>query len=176
MRVYTRRSEDVRMRSNREARRRGLRYIGSNLILYGVLQVGGIATRALETFGVTAFAVRDYLDDTIPSPATNYSGEITYLQHVYQILRYAADAATELGDGEIEPEHTLLGLIRYWEMTQDPILRELGIDTNQLKDRLLQSMANSKRASPKWPPGSNGFVSVLDSILTPKDSRRRHLS
>jgi ATP-dependent Clp protease ATP-binding subunit ClpC len=74
--------------------------------------------------------------------------EAKFSQRVKDVLTYSREEALRLGNEYIGVEHLLLGMIREGEGLAIQILTYLGIDINELKQRIEQSVINKgKRAT-----------------------------
>jgi ATP-dependent Clp protease ATP-binding subunit ClpC len=68
--------------------------------------------------------------------------EAKFSQRVKDVLTYSREEALRLGNDYIGVEHLLLGMIREGEGLAIQILSYLGIDNNEIKSRIEQSIVN----------------------------------
>ncbi|MEM1309308.1 MAG: Clp protease N-terminal domain-containing protein, partial [Cyanobacteria bacterium P01_H01_bin.153] len=112
-------------------------------LLLGLLAVeASVAAQALGEQGVD-FAtaetlIRDWLANQ-PVPPTDIPTEIPFTPRTYRVLKLAAKQAQQQGEGQITPQHLLLGILQEGEMGGGlamHVLQTCGVDCDLLKQRL----------------------------------------
>jgi hypothetical protein len=121
-----------------EARQLNHDYIGTEHVLLGLLREGGGAVETLESFGVSAEAVRGEVERLIGSGDTPPAGHIPFTPRAKKVLELAFREALALGHDYIGTEHVLLGLLREGEGVACHVLVTLGVDLRQLRRRVEQ--------------------------------------
>ena len=139
-----------------ESRRLGHNYIGTEHILLGMVREGeGIAVGILETLGVDLDKLRQRIIQAVASPgaparqglpaATGEAAQrqaadrLGYTPAARKALRLAADEARRLGRSEVGAGHLLLGLARDEEGIAAGILVSLGVNLEQVRQRVMQA-------------------------------------
>ncbi|MEM6519937.1 MAG: MerR family transcriptional regulator [Cyanobacteria bacterium P01_C01_bin.70] len=120
-----------------------LNFLGTEGLLLGLLAVeASVAAQALGEQGVD-FAtaetlIRDWLaNQTVPP--TDIPTEIPFTPRTYRVLKLAAKQAQQQGEGQITPQHLLLGILQEGEMGGGlamHVLQTYGVDFDLLKQRL----------------------------------------
>lgn len=122
-----------------EALRFHHRYVGPEHLLLGLLSEPTGAAQILSSFGVdgrrvyqalaqmgTASGPQDAVTEVVLSPETK------------KVIALATEEADQLGAARVAPEHLLLGILR--EPGQaGPILRELGVSLESIREKVTQS-------------------------------------
>jgi ATP-dependent Clp protease ATP-binding subunit ClpC len=75
--------------------------------------------------------------------------EAKFSQRVKDVLTYSREEALRLGNDYIGVEHLLLGMIREGEGQAIQVLTYLGIDTNEIKNRIEQSIVSKGKRTPE---------------------------
>ncbi len=99
-----------------EARGLNHNYIGTEHILLGLIHEGeGVASKALESLGISLEAVRQQVEEIIGQGQQAPSGHIPFTPRAKKVLELSLREALQLGHNYIGTEHILLGLIREGE-------------------------------------------------------------
>ncbi len=139
-RVYTKQARTVLDYALRAAKERNHNYIGTEHLLVGLAHdEDGLAGRLLHAAGVTPKQVSQAVERVGRGEVTPTT-EPTLVPRMMQVLDYATAAQTQGGQPFLGSEHLLLGLLREGHGMAMTILRDLGIDVQQLETKLLAMM------------------------------------
>lgn len=156
-------SEELRQVINHaihEARKFGHRYVGTEHLILGLLtQAEGMPAKVLRKSGVDLGTVREKVlsvlrahvepDDDL---AHSRHGEFEWVHQqelakafrspkFWHTLILAVDSANRLGDGEIEPRHLLLALLRDTPNGIGKLLEKKGVTVDWVRTELTQQDA-----------------------------------
>jgi Clp amino terminal domain, pathogenicity island component len=144
--MFTRFTEKARkavVQAQEEARARRLPEIYPADLLLGLLSVPDcLALRALADQGVTASAVRDAAQATLPAAAAEAESPalIPFGPHTKKALELTVREALRLGHNYIGTEHLLLALLGA-EVDDPGPLRELDVSAHLAEAYILQAIA-----------------------------------
>ncbi len=155
---FTRRAGEVLASAWQSARSFNTSYIGTEHILYGILdEGGGQAAQELEAAGLSADLMQRNLIalnqkepvaveklDTSDVDGNQIISMMTPRTRL--VINLAAREAQSAPGGAIEPEHLMLGILRENDSVAVRILRETGILTRDLYDSLSTSMKTDSSA------------------------------
>jgi ATP-dependent Clp protease ATP-binding subunit ClpC len=117
--MFERFTDDARrvvVHAQEEARSLHHSYIGTEHILLGLLRGDdGPASRTLSGLDVSLTAVREDVESMIGRGASPSTGHVPFTPRAKRVLELALRESTKLGQGQIGPEHILLGLVRQGE-------------------------------------------------------------
>ncbi len=81
---------------------------------------------------------------------------------ITEILNYSKQEAVRLHNSEVEPQHLLLALLREDDCTACAIMRQVGVDFEELKNRLnAQMMGNENQHDPLLSEASSRIVKLM---------------
>jgi ATP-dependent Clp protease ATP-binding subunit ClpA len=109
---FTDRARRVVVLAQEEARRLNHNYIGTEHLLLGLLEPGGIAAQALDQFGMTATGTREEVKARVGVGSEPPKGRIPFTPRAKKVLELALREALKLSHNYIGTEHILLGLVR----------------------------------------------------------------
>ena len=109
---FTDRARRAVVLAQEEARGLNHNYIGSEHLLLGLLEPGGIAAQALSRFGMTAAGTRDEVRARAGTGSEPSRGKIPFTPRAKKVLELSLREALRLSHNYIGTEHILLGLIR----------------------------------------------------------------
>jgi ATP-dependent Clp protease ATP-binding subunit ClpA len=109
---FTNRARHAVVLAQEEARRLHHNYIGTEHVLLGLLGEQGIASEALERFGITLEGAREEVLAMIGPGKGMVSGHIPFTPRAKKTLELALREALQLHHNFIGTEHILLGVIR----------------------------------------------------------------
>ncbi len=136
---FTDRARRVVVLAQEEARLLNHNYIGTEHILLGLIHEGeGVASKALESLGVSLEAVREQVQDIIGPGQQAPSGHIPFTPRAKKVLELSLREALQLGHNYIGTEHILLGLIREGEGVAAQVLVKLGADLGRVRQTVIQ--------------------------------------
>ena len=136
---FTERARRVLVLAQEEARLLNHNYIGTEHILLGLIREGqGVASRALESLGISLEAVRPQVEQIIGRGQQAPSGHIPFTPRAKKVLELSLREAHQLGHNYIGTEHILLGLIREGSGVAAQVLVTLGADLNRTRQQVVQ--------------------------------------
>src|SRR5687768_3309293 len=114
-------------------------YIGTEHILLGLIHEGeGVASKALESLGISLDAVREQVQEIIGQGQQAPTGHIPFTPRAKKVLELSLREALQLGHNYIGTEHILLGLIREGEGVAAQVLVKLGADLGRVRQQVIQ--------------------------------------
>lgn len=133
-----------------EARKLGHRQIGTEHILLGLVRYpDGVPAQVLTRMGININDLREELLALLDSgsPDSQRGGDFEWIHQqelsrafhspaFWHTLILASDSAHRLGEGEILPEHLLLGLLRNPNFKLAGLLREKGVTTDWVREMI----------------------------------------
>ncbi len=127
------------MLAQREARRLGHNFVGTELVLLGLIGCKrGIAAQAISAMGVTIDQARTEVESIIGHGSGFVAVEIPFTPRAKRTLKLAWDEARQLGHNYIGTEHLLLGLMRERESSAVRVLENLGVQQDVLRQSVLE--------------------------------------
>jgi signal peptidase I len=142
------------MLAQEEARRLGHNFVGTEMILMGLVGEGqGIAARSLQSAGVSLKASRIEVEKIIGRGSGFVSTEIPFTPRSKRTLEMSWDEARRLGHNYIGTEHLLLGLIREGDGVGIRVLANLQVDTIKLRNHVIASI-----------PGLKGYIAPEEAM------------
>ncbi len=136
---FTDRARRVVVLAQEEARGLNHNYIGTEHILLGLIHEGeGVASKALESLGISLESVREQVQEIIGQGQQAPSGHIPFTPRAKKVLELSLREALQLGHNYIGTEHILLGLIREGEGVAAQVLVKLGADLNRVRQQVIQ--------------------------------------
>lgn len=136
---YTEKSIKVIMLAQEEARRLSHNYVGSEMLLLGLVGEGtGIAAKVLKDIKVDLTSARREVEKFIGRGLGPVSVDAPLTPGMQRVLELAWDEARQLGHNYIGTEHLLLGLIR--EGVGAHVLNNLGVDLTKIRSRVLNAL------------------------------------
>ena len=109
---FTDRARRVVVLAQEEARMLNHNYIGTEHILLGLIHEGeGVASKALESLGISLESVREQVQEIIGQGQQAPSGHIPFTPRAKKVLELSLREALQLGHNYIGTEHILLALL-----------------------------------------------------------------
>jgi hypothetical protein len=127
-----------------QERARGLRhdYIGTEHLLLGLLDESeGAGAAVVGQLAGSVEAVREALLHAVPAGSANPPPRIPFTANGKAVLGYANAQATELGHNYVGTEHLLLALAKVEAGTAARVLRELGVDYDAARAKVIEWIA-----------------------------------
>lgn len=116
----------------------GAPVVGSGYVLVGLLGVeGGVAAGALETLGIRVQDARARLASLRHDDARI---DHSFSARVRRILDLAHRHALAIGDGRIDTEHILLGILRAGKGDAARVLEDLGLTAEDIRDQVVREL------------------------------------
>ncbi len=139
----------VIMLAQEEARRLGHNLVGSEQVLIGLIgENTSVAAKVLNDLGINIKNARVEVEKIIGRGSRFVSAEIPFTPKMKRVFDKSFEAARQLGDNFIAPEHLFLGLIEDGEGVAIKVIENLGVDTAQARNAVLSELE-------KQPVGAN---------------------
>ncbi|TCM42655.1 Clp protease N-terminal domain-containing protein [Kribbella sp. VKM Ac-2568] len=149
-------------------------YIGTEHLLLGLLEENtGVAAQVLAGCGVSAPAVRTFVEQTVGRGQDESSGFVPFTPRAKKVLELSHKVSLQLGSDRIGTEHLLLGLLQEGGGLAAQAIVKGGTDLSHLKRQLMQTIEQRKRAE----AAVQGFLTegAQHSGTWVTHDRRRHL-
>lgn len=162
---FTDRARRVVVVAQEEARRLNHNSIAPEHVLLALLQADGIATRALQSLGVSPEDTARRIEEHFPpGEGPVAQGHIPFARGSKKLLELSLREASGLGHNYIGTEHILLGLLRQGQGDADPAVAILGVDADEVRAKVLELVAQVA------PPGSPAAVAGMREFHRPDSS------
>jgi ATP-dependent Clp protease ATP-binding subunit ClpC len=154
---FTQRARRVLAYAQEEAERLNHSYIGTEHLLLGLLrEESGIAGKVLRDLNVPYERVTELVERiTGPGRRTPFS-QIDLTPRTKRVIELAVDEARRLGQHYIGTEHLLLGLIRQGDGVAIDILRQLGVNPEQIRRETMRALQETPSSGEKAVEASGG--------------------
>ena len=144
--LFTEAACQVTIRAKEEARRLGQTRIGTELLLFGLIEEeGSVASQVLNSLGANLAEVRSKVEQitgfgpgVAPSEVIRYSPTTERV-----IMARSSEEASQLGSDFVDTEHLLLSLIQEQESVAVRVLGELGIEIEQVRNQVHKAIGES---------------------------------
>ncbi|WP_018659729.1 ATP-dependent Clp protease ATP-binding subunit [Allofustis seminis] len=141
---FTPRAQSALRFAQEETKRFGVRAVGTEHILLGLLnEPEGIAHQVLTQLGINIYQVREEIEVMMTGirPNSEYVvNDLPYTPRARQVLVFAADEAKRMNVDEIGTEHLLLGLLRDDLIISSRILRNLGVAISRVRQLIAEKL------------------------------------
>jgi len=146
---FTDRARKVLQLANQEAQRLNHEYIGTEHILLGLVKEGsGVASNVLKNLDIDLAKIRREVEKLVDQGSNMISmGKLPQTPRAQKVVEHAVDEARKLGHTYVGTEHLLLGLLREEEGVASQVLSNLGVNTNSVREEILQLLGNEKGAA-----------------------------
>ena len=139
---FTKSSENVLEIANELANELGHNYIGTEHILYGLVEEqNGVASKVLENQGVTPEKVMEKIEELVGINEENRNNtgiSIGFTPRTKRIIENAYVEARNTNSEYIGTEHLLLGIMHEGDSVAVRIMMELNVDPKKLYDETLK--------------------------------------
>jgi ATP-dependent Clp protease ATP-binding subunit ClpC len=161
---FTQRARRVLAYAQEEAERLNHSYIGTEHLLLGLLrEESGIAGKVLRDLNVQYERVTELVERiTGPGRRTPFS-QIDLTPRTKRVIELAVDEARRLGQHYIGTEHLLLGLIRQGDGVAIDILRQLGVNPDQIRRETMRALQETPATGEKAAPAAAGGTTPQSS-------------
>lgn len=160
----------VIMHSQDETRRMGQNFVGTEHLLLGlVAQDNGIAARAIKSMGITLDKARVEVEKIIGRGSKFLEIEIPFTPRMKKVFELSWQQAHQLGNDSIDTEHLLLGLLLEGEGVAVRVLNILEIDTNNLRQKVLEEITLGEAKVPQIDTSINKNTSDDREFSNPID-------
>lgn len=167
MERFTQRARQVLSLARESAEAMEHAYIGTEHVLIGLLEEGGLSGQILLELGLDADRVRTLVQRMSRSAARRPFGRVELSPGTKRLLDLALDEARQHGQHYIGTEHLLLGLIRQSEGIVVDILRQFGVTPEQVRRQTKQAQKEGAATSKASPKGKDKSTTpVVDQLTT----------
>ncbi|HEY9900839.1 MAG TPA: ATP-dependent Clp protease ATP-binding subunit, partial [Candidatus Sericytochromatia bacterium] len=133
--------------SQEEARRLGHNFVGTEQILLGLIGEGnGVAAKVLLSLGITLKEAREEIEKIIGRGSGFVAVEIPFTPRSKRVLELSLEESRSLGRDYVGTEHLLLGLIRDGEGVAAKVLLNMGVESTEVRVKVLQLLSKTKAA------------------------------
>lgn len=133
--------------SQEEARRLGHNFVGTEQILLGLIGEGnGVAAKVLHSLGITLKEAREEIEKIIGRGSGFVAVEIPFTPRSKRVLELSLEESRSLGRDYVGTEHLLLGLIRDGEGVAAKVLLNMGVESTEVRVKVLQLLSKTKTA------------------------------
>ena len=168
---FTDRARKVMQLANQEAQRFNHEYIGTEHILLGLVKEGsGVGANVLKNLDVDLRKVRLEVEKLVKAgPEMVTMGKLPQTPRAKKVIEYAIEEARNLNHNYVGTEHLLLGLLREHDGVAAQVLRQLGLNLEEVHGEVLNMLGEAdppdRVPSPVAHPGSGeSLVSRLERV------------
>jgi ATP-dependent Clp protease ATP-binding subunit ClpC len=131
---FTDAAREVMASAEKEARGLHHNYVGTEHILLGLVEEGtGAVADVLRTFGLDAAKIQREIERSVQRGSEPVGGgKLPLTPRSLRVLEYAAAEARLMSEEFVGPEHLLIGLFRTADGVAGHVLRNLGLELEQL--------------------------------------------
>ena len=120
-----------------EARRWGHGFVGTGHLLIGLLREEGPAAEILKALGITLEKLEPQAERLVQFDLAAAAKDLPLLPLAARAILRSRHEAKTLGSKEVRTEHVLLGLLGEPDGAASRILRDLGLDLEEVRRRAL---------------------------------------
>lgn len=132
-------SINVIMLAQEEARRLGHNYVGTEMILLGLVAEGtGLAAKVLKSMRVNLQDARIEVEKIIGRGSGELAVEIPFTPRAKRLLELSLEESRLIGDGSVRTEHLLLGLIQVDDGVAARVLENLSADSAAIRAKVTE--------------------------------------
>ncbi len=155
---FTDRARKVMALANQEAQRFNHEYIGTEHILLGLVKEGsGVGAAVLRNIGLDLRKVRLEVEKLVKSgPDMVTMGKLPQTPRARKVLEFAMEEAKALNHNYVGTEHLLLGLLREPEGIASQVLRNLGLNLDEVREEVLNLLGAGGESDDQGSAGSSG--------------------
>jgi ATP-dependent Clp protease ATP-binding subunit ClpC len=177
---FTDQARRIVVLAQEEAKALNHTYLGTEHILLALIREGGgVAAQAMAALGITEEAARQQVEQITDRGQENpRQGHIPFTPQAKKVLQLSLREAIALGHGYIGTEHILLGLIREGEGVALRALSGLGVEPNQVRQKVIQ-LVSARRVQEEPGPAratGRGKRKLLSEVRSRLDSMDWRLS
>ncbi len=185
--TFTEKAKQAIILSQTEARRLGHNFVGTESILLGIIaEEKGVAANLLKSLGITLKDARAEVEKSIGRGSGSFVGEAPFTHRARHVIELSYDEASKLNQEYVDTQHLLLALIREGEGVSLRILQNLGINSAQILNQLLNQInlninntkvktktktPETKTSGTKTPEIANPNILINSAIIEDKIER-----
>ncbi|MBM7624989.1 ATP-dependent Clp protease ATP-binding subunit [Sporohalobacter salinus] len=143
---FTERARKVLVLAQEEAKNLGHGYVGTEHLLLGLISEGeGIASKTLEDIGLKPEQLKEEVNKLIgDSKGPVKADKLSFTPRTKKVLNLAMEEARRLGQNYIGTEHLLLGLVKEGEGVAARVLKNSGVELNELRKNIMDELGTTK--------------------------------
>ena len=131
--------------AQQETRSLGHNFVGTEQVLLGLIaKESGIASRVLKSEGINLDQARVEVEKIIGRGSSFLEIQIPFTPRMKRVFELSLQQADQLGHNYIDTEHLLLGLLLEGEGVATRVLKVLGLDINNLHQKVLEEITSEK--------------------------------
>jgi len=136
------------MMAQEESRRLGHNYVGTEMLLVGVVsESSGASAKVLKKLGVTLKDTRKTVEDMVGRGAGMVSVEIPFTPAAKRVLSDGVEEARRLNSNAIDTAHILLALIKEEGGNAVKILEKLNVDPSKVPEEIQKELQEKDEKS-----------------------------
>ncbi len=148
---FTERAQKVILFSQESAQSLGHNYVGTEHILLGILKEGkGIAAETLIKLGVDFEKTKETIIAMV-GHGKDEGNLLGFTPRTKKVFELSFLAARQLGTNYVGTEHLLLGLLNEGEGIAARVLREEGVDLENVQEEVVRQLRGGKNPSEESP-------------------------
>ena len=148
---FTKGAQRVLVIAQEEARRMGHNYVGTEHILLGTVKEESSVSSLLEKLDATYERVCDEIEELVGMGDFKFSEAFGYTPRTKRVLEMSREEAAKLQQNYVGVEHILLALLLEREGVANRILRDIGVDTQQLYQRMMAATTEALKRRGQQP-------------------------
>jgi len=138
---FTERAQRALIYAQEEARNLGHNYVGTEHLLLGLLKEGeGAAAQVLKGMGIDINNIRNQVENLVGKGNYNFTEGFGYTPRTKRVMELSFYEARNLGHNYVGTEHLLLSLIREGEGVAARILKDSGVDLQNIREQILKML------------------------------------
>ncbi|NLG37028.1 MAG: AAA family ATPase, partial [Clostridiales bacterium] len=183
---FSKSAREALSRAQIEAREMGYNYVGTELLLLGILSSeGSPASETLKEYNVDASSVRENITRLVGKGDFEFDENFGYTTRTRNIIELSLREAGALKHDQVTAEHLLLALLRETGSVAARVLMDMGVNLGELREKLVallkdpQSGAQTDERGGKTPKldkfGRDLTQMARDGVLDPVIGRSREI-
>jgi ATP-dependent Clp protease ATP-binding subunit ClpC len=135
---FSKSAREALSRAQIEAREMGYNYVGTEILLLGILSVeGSPASETLKEYNVDAASVRENITRLVGKGDFEFDENFGYTTRTRNIIELSLREAGALKHDQVTAEHLLLALLRETGSVAARILMDMGVNLGELREKLV---------------------------------------
>jgi len=131
----------VVMMAQEESRRLGHNYVGTEMLLVGVVaENSGVAAKVLRSLGVNLKDVRNMVEEQIGRGSGQVQVEVPFTPSAKSVLVEAVEEARKLSSNAICTAHILLALVQEKDGNTAKVLEKLNVDPKKIPEAIKKEL------------------------------------
>ncbi|MFG6097485.1 ATP-dependent Clp protease ATP-binding subunit [Leptothoe sp. ISB3NOV94-8A] len=146
------------MIAQQQASRLRQHYVGTELILVGVIAQGdSLVSPIVQAAGITLQVLQEAVEATLKSDSKQPSAEIPFTPSAKQLLEQSLKEAQQLDQSYVSPEHLLLAVTSSDKSSAAKILITLGVDLVKLRIAIIRAVGERMPVTTTGSRDASGF-------------------